>query len=258
MKSNIKLFVGILIGIVICGISVYAAEEIINAKDIRYKTKTVEDSLNELYIKANAKDVGALKFCKFIDGTYGSFGEIGSKYECEVGNNITYNFYLLAQNNANSVDLIMDRNINSGTMSWDDAIKYFKIGDGASAKTAWNNVLNIDLPKVQEISDAVRNDDYIVTGDNVWCFSTKTQTNSCNSSDYAWLYNHLNNCTQYGCSDASNATANGYWTRDLTYQSNQAYRINYDGTINQTSPSYNSAFGVRPVITVLKSNLYSE
>ena len=245
MKNNIKLFVGILIGIVICGISVYAAEEIINAKDIRYKTKTVEDSLNELYIKANAKDVGAVKFCKFIDGTYGSFGEIGSKYECDPGDGVKRNFYILKEN-PESVELISEKNITNN-LTYANAIKYFDIHtDGIRIKNEWTNVVKVGIPIGKDLAKAAGNDNYI---NGAYQFG----------STYKWLYNYLAGCSSYGC-DSSTDTSTEEKSYILEGSSNYAgysLVVDWTGEIG-TNNLNNSTFCVRPVITILKSNLYSE
>lgn len=236
------------IAIISIGVTVVFADDILTAAGIRYKgTRTVEDSLNELYIKVNTKDTNS-HICKFIDGTYGSFGNVGSKYECEVGHNIKYNFYLLAKNN-NSVKLIMDRNINSGTVTWNNAMKYFRVGEGLSIKNAWTNIIDIDLPEAQEIADAI-NYDVIVTDNYI-------DSRYSISSDYAWLINYTNNCTSFGCTEGNDATTPGYWTRDLFFDKEWAYDV-INGNFYNTNVGNTSGLGVRPVITVLTTNLYSE
>ena len=48
MKGNIKLIIGVLIGMVISGITVYAAKEVY-ANNIKYKDTNVESALNDLF-----------------------------------------------------------------------------------------------------------------------------------------------------------------------------------------------------------------
>ena len=264
MKKGI-LF-GIIIGIIATTVVGVFADDILEATCIKYKKKTVEDSLNELYIKANAKDVGALKFCKFVDGTYGSFGEIGSKYECDPGDGVTRNFYLLTVNNDNTVDLIMDRNINEGAITWENAVQYFKTGAGVTFKNNWVNILNIQLPDVQAIADVFPNNGWQYGTDSMtwWCLGTHNKDLSnlpyCNSStnqEYTWLFNHLTNCESGGCLDNSGATSRGYWTYNYS-NGNHAYYVWYNGLVSRNTTIDGDYYGVRPVITVLKTNLYSE
>ena len=269
IKNNLKVVIAVVItAIVVASITVYATEEMIESNDVRYKNKTVEASLDELYVKANAKNLGAEKICKLIDTTYGRFASVGSEYECTVGTNdgtdIKYNFYLLADNNDNTVDLIMDININSGTMTWNNAMKYIK---NNNLKTNWENVLDVDLPKAQDIVNAVGRSEWIAadSGATWWCFGSKTQdsqsspycTNS-NQGNYAWLFNHLTGCTAAGCTTDSGATADGYWTRDLISNTANAWNVGWSGNLDYSTVSTDTNYGVRLVITVLKSNLYSE
>lgn len=257
-----RLFL-VIIAVILTGTVGVFAEDILEATGIKYKNKSVEDSLNELYIKANAKDVGALKFCKFIDGTYGSFGEIGSKYECDPGDGVTRNFYLLAKNNDNSVDLIMDRNITGdyANMDWNGAMNYIAT---SNLKSIWSNVIDVDLPKAQDIANAIGYN-VIVTSQysDVKICVNDLSTDVCpqtTNSKNAWLYNYTSNCAVNGCdseTSLNNDTNTGYWTRDLFYDRKWAYCVNNSGVFfNNTVSSQTN--GVRPVITILKTNLYSE
>ena len=263
-----RIFTFVLGAVIFSGIAVFATEEMIESNDVRYKNKTVEASLDELYVKANAKNLGAEKICKLIDTTYGRFASVGSEYECTVGTNdgtdIKYNFYLLAENNDNTVDLIMDSNINSGTLDWNNTMKYI---DNNNLKTNWENVLNVDLPEAQAIANAVGRTEWKAAENSNWWYFDKNgdsygQTQvatSSNPSNYAWLFNHLNNCTQAGCTDASGGSSYGYWTRDLISNTARAWRVNWDGGLNNNDAVSNAdSHGVRPVIIVLKTNLYSE
>lgn len=259
-----KLLSLIMLGILFIGIGVFA-DDILEATGIKYKNKSVEDSLNELYIKANAKDVGAQQICKLTDTTYGSFGEIGSMYECEVGNNIKYSFYLLTDRGT-EVDLIMNKNItqetNKTTMTWYDAMDY--IVDN-NLKNSWNNVLNVDLPKAQAIADAAGNSSWKASSTgSAWCFGTKKKDSSsvpyCTAStltNYNWLYDYTRECN--GCLHSLGSTeAYGYWTRDLVPTTDKARSVLRYGTLDTNVVSSNDGRGVRPVITVLKTNLYTE
>ena len=87
--------------------------------------------------------------------------------------------------------------------------------------------------------------------------SWQTQiSNTTNQSEYYWLYDRTNSCTEYGCkvSDISNF---GYWTSSAHAEySFCAWRVDYRGYVTYGSNVYgDGAYGVRPVITVLKSKL---
>ena len=226
-------------------------------RDSNWQVENTKEALDDLHDKLNSK--AFLKFCTYVDSEFSNPNDrysVGTKYECDPGDGVKRNFYIL-NIKSDQIEMILDRNINVGTTSWFTAMKYFKTGqDGEIYGGTWTNVQYIDLPRAQSVSDAVRSDGHIIEGDNAWCLATGGSVNSCNYSTYAWLFNHLNNCNTKGCTDASAASANGYWLRDVSTSSSQAYRIEYTGTFNQTNPSYSQYFGVRPVIIVFKSNLY--
>ena len=256
-----KILLGIVIGGLVFGTITGVVALNYNAKDIGYTPKdtsweveTVEDALKDL--KDN-RGSSTKKFCTLKSGNALA---IGSMYECDPGDGTKRNFYALKVS-SDGVELIMDRNINNGTMSWNNAMKYIK---NNNLNTSWKNVANVDLPKAQSIADAVGNSSFVAadSGATWWCFGSKKQDMSsspyCNSSTnqpYAWLFNHLNNCTQAGCTDSSDASANGYWTRDLISNTAYAWPVGWGGYLSYDTVSNATLAGVRPVITVLKGNL---
>ena len=263
--KNIKLFVGIIIGLIVSGIAVYASG--LASSNISYTNdKTVADALDELY---SAPTVN--KYCEYKNSTYGDSSNhysIGTMYECTVGYNntpIKYKFFILSINNDNTVDLIMDRNITqetfTTTMTWNNAMKYI---DNNSLKTTWSNVLYIDLPKAQAIANAVGRSSWIAadSGATWWCLASKTQDSQsapyCNTEQaqaYNWLYDYTRECN--GCTHSLGSTeAYGYWTRDLISNTARAWGVGNNGYLSDLAVSIDTSRGVRPVITVLKSSLY--
>ena len=100
--------------------------------------------------------------CNVIGNTYGNPGEIGSKYECDLGDGISRIFYLLKNDElTNTVKLIYEKNVSdligsNVTMTWADANAFFDEGnDGYAVKQAWNKVVSVDLPDAQDIVDAL-------------------------------------------------------------------------------------------------------
>ena len=98
------------------------------------------------------------------------------------------------------------------------------------------------------------------TGQDWFCLDTNQSdtTNRCSkaqgTSEYAWLFDYTNECTNYGCnvSDSSNW---GYWT-SIPYKDNSTYAWH----VYRVGSLYNyyvfdKAIGVRPVITISKSNI---
>src|SRR5574344_542552 len=89
-----------------------------------------------------------------------------------------------------------------------------------------------------------------------------TQTaKSQGASKYAWLYNYTYGCAANGCNTEDNTSYNpnniyGYWTSDaVAGGSSNAWRVTWNGSIGGTDVTSTIRRGVRPVITVLKSNL---
>ena len=280
MKKNLKVLIAFLIGIIIAG-GVYASD--ILASAINYDNSNsglkdandndvedVQTAIDVLYDKALNSSGVAKKICKYIsNGSFGQEGQIGSKYECDPGDGVKRIFYILEVND-NKVDLILENNISDtvGTLrttTWKDAMKFFRTGDGTSIKAAWDDVLDIDLPKAQAIVDATGRTNWLVSESTStwWCFGSKAQDsqsspfcNSTKNAPYAWLFNHLTDCMNTGCTTDSNATAYGYWTRDLIYNTTNAWCVHGRGTLTRNTVTDDTYYGIRPVITVSKDNLY--
>ena len=109
-----------------------------------------------------------------------------------------------------------------------------------------------------------------ITGNTGWdankenqpwfCLDTnqKDTTSYCSKaqgkSKYTWLFDYTNDCTNYGCnvSDSSNY---GYWT-SMSYKGNSthAWHIRRFGYLSYDGVTY-AGSGVRPVITISKSNI---
>ena len=107
-------------------------------------------------------------------------------------------------------------------------------------------------------------DEKIAANSEWYYFDSKTTTASdtCKSGDttgcsYRWLYDRTHTgCTEYGCLNNSDQTTYGYWTSSsrAAYSSN-AWYVFYFGIVNRSSVDISSDYGIRPVITVLKSRL---
>ena len=275
IKNNL---LGFILGIIVTTALTVSASILYQASEIGYtpkdntwkksngdKIETIEDAIDELYVKAADS---AKKFCELKSGTALT---IGSMYECDPGDGIKRNFFVLAVDN-NKVKLIMEHNITEGTgtttMTWMNAMKYIS----NNLQTNWSNVLDIDLPSAQDIANAVGNTSWKVEDNNYdgWFYldpsnGTYGQTqvaNSSNLSNFRWLYNYTRECKDNGCDAATSlgsTEAYGYWTRDIVAQqkdsTGRAWRMSRDGLLYSSAVSTDTSHGVRPVITVLKSSL---
>ena len=250
------LVLGIVIGTIssVLASTLLASNVAYTPKDSKWKVNNVGSALDDLY--TNAK-VSLNKFCELKSGDALA---IGSMYECDPGDGIKRNFYVLEVRN-NEVDLIMEQNIAKGTMTWYNAMKYFSNGAGSSIKSAWTNVLNIDLPKAQAIANAVGNSSWKAAENNAWwCLETKKQdtTSYCynNTQNTMWLWDYTRECASWKCAHSLDSEwAYGYWTRDVIVNKEWAWSVyRFGNLVDYRSANY-ADLGVRPVITVLKSNL---
>ena len=256
-KTIMTLVLGIVIGTIssVLASTLLASNVAYTPKDSKWKVNNVGSALDDLY--TNAK-VSLNKFCELKSGDALA---IGSMYECDPGDGIKRNFYVLEVRD-NEVDLIMEQNIAKGTMTWYNAMKYFSNGAGSSIKSAWTNVLNIDLPKAQAIANAVGNSSWKAAENNAWwCLETKKQDTTSRPYCYnktqntMWLWDYTRECASWKCTHSLDSEwAYGYWTRDVIVNKEWAWSVARYGDLDD-GRAYNTNYGVRPVITVLKSNL---
>ncbi len=163
----------------------------------------------------------------------------GDEYTCELGDNDAKTFFVL-ETNGDNVSLIMDRNIDSNgkgttsgnTVAWcksgannscaaDGALEYLK-----TSTTGWTKLTEsqISLPSYDQI--------YKATGNKTSGLST-------------WLYGNLN--------DISEPSA--YWTSTPNASNSDVAWVVYSGGGLSGYSRVDRSYGVRPVITVSKSNL---
>ena len=133
------------------------------------------------------------------------------------------------------------------------------------------------LPEAGEIAAAVGYDTWnedTATSDTYFFFDGKSTTRTVGygkdvtTSDYAWLFNNLNDgsnstnasnsstCLYYGCTQNLGKTSGdyGYWTSTaVAGSSNDAWLVYYYGHLNYSRVAFTDR-GVRPVIT-LNSNI---
>ena len=94
--------------------------------------------------------------------------------------------------------------------------------------------------------------------------NTDTASDTCKSGNtsgckYGWLYDRTSeSCTDHGCLNNSDQSFMGYWTISPS-SSSQAYLVFYPGILHNLfgvgGSEGSTSAGVRPVITVLKSQL---
>ena len=171
----------------------------------------------------------------------------------------------------------------SGCMKWyvfndkeGNATVNVILDHNTTANVAWN--LTGNNSEMKEVKKALENDtkDWKntarlitanevakITGNTGWnankenqpwfCLDTNQSdtTNWCSkaqgTSKYAWLFDYTYECTNYGC-NTSDLSTWGYWT------STSSWHVSRFGHLSNTNANYADS-GVRPVITISKSNI---
>ena len=124
----------------------------------------------------------------------------------------------------------------------------------------WENTAR--LITANEVAKITGNTDFDVSKENQpwFCLDTNQPdtTNWCSkaqgTSKYAWLFDYTKECTNYGCNTSDSSTY-GYWTSTPNKgNSTHAWFVNRFGILDRLCVT-NTARGVRPVITISKSNI---
>ena len=127
----------------------------------------------------------------------------------------------------------------------------------------------ITAQEIATITGYLEWDEKVAANSSYYYFDSKTTTASdtCKSGDtsgctYGWLYDRTNtSCTTYGCLNNSDQTTHGYWTASSRAgDSYSAWYVSYSGRVDNVTVDYDEqdidfSLGVRPVITVAKSQL---
>ena len=137
----------------------------------------------------------------------------------------------------------------------------YNFSNGTATYTINYNTYKARLITSAEIATITKNSTYnetTATTANWFYFDSNNQTLTATTpgaSNYEWLFDYTNGCTIYGCNiaDASNF---GYWTSiAVTGIGNQAWRVKCDGRLAFYDVNSAGNIGVRPVITISKSNI---
>ncbi len=123
------------------------------------------------------------------------------------------------------------------------------------------------LITVQEVAQITGNttfDEKTATSEYYFDTNTSTQSATCkreviSGCNYGWLYDRTSkDCTKHGCLNNadSSMTGVGYWTSSsLAGRADNAWGVSYYAFANEVYVGSGAVYGVRPVITVLKSKL---
>ncbi|MFV0249894.1 MAG: hypothetical protein ACK5HP_02525, partial [Bacilli bacterium] len=154
--------------------------------------------------------------------------------------------------------------LSSDTSSWAGVptrTDSYSVSNGTAAYTINYSTYKARLITAAEIAT--------ITGNSSFAEATATTLNwfyldsnmqeqtvtTTGASNYDWLFDYTKDCTSYGCNiaDASNY---GYWTSTaVSGNTIIAWHVGRDGYLNFNYVENTDGVGVRPVITILKSNL---
>ena len=163
-----------------------------------------------------------------------------------------------------TVNVILDHN-TTANVAWNSTgnnseMKEVKIALENDIKD-WKNTAR--LITANEIAKITGNTGFDVNNLNQdwFCLDTNKSdtTNQCakekGKSEYAWLFDYTYECTNYGCNKADSSTW-GYWTSTTkTGTTDAAWGVSRSGDLNSFGVVTFSYIGIRPVITISKSNI---
>ena len=186
-----------------------------------------------------------------------------------------------------SSEAVSTTGTKSGCMKWyvfndkeENATVNVILDHNTTARVAWNSTGNNS--EMKEVADALKTDTSawkntarLITANEVakitgytgfdatqsgqsWFYldsNNQTQTtSSTNKSKYAWLFDYTIDCTNFGC-NVSDSSTWGYWT-SIPYKDNStnAWLVFRSGVLSDSIVT-DTGYGVRPVITISKSNI---
>ena len=158
-----------------------------------------------------------------------------------------------------TVNVILDHN-TTARIAWNSTGNNSEMKEVADAlkkdTSTWKNTAR--LITANEVAKITGNTGFDATKlGQVWFYldsNNQTQTtNASNKSKYAWLFDYTKECTNYGCNKQDSSTE-GYWTSTRKIGETMIWHVNREGFLSAHGMTLN-CYGVRPVITISKSNI---
>ena len=190
-------------------------------------------------------------------------------------------WYVISASGTNdtTVDVILDHN-TTATVAWVTQADYADDTNWSSNKnskgpitanaqlatdtTGWTSGLNPRLITANEIAAITGNTGWsssTATSSDWFCLDTNAKDESTwcakasGTSNYKWLFDYTNGCTSSGC-DNDDSSTYGYWTSSpVSGSSGRAWLVSDYGRLDYYYVDNVINFGVRPVITIQKSQI---
>ena len=271
----------------------YIVSSELEDKSIQDRTYSVEE-LNSMgvSVKGSTPDNGTIKIENSsvksydigIDGYVvrnGKVEKVSTTKSFKNGTAVYYN--PVSGEKCKSSEAVSTTGKNSGCMKWyvfndkeGNATVNVILDHNTTARVAWNSTGNNS--EMKEVADALKKDTRtwkntarLITANEIAKITEKTgfdaskknqdwfcldtnqpdTTSYCakaqGKSKYAWLFDYTYECTNYGC-NTSDLSTWGYWT------STSSWHVSRFGHLSNTNANYADS-GVRPVITISKSNI---
>ncbi len=136
----------------------------------------------------------------------------------------------------------------------------YSVSNGTATYTINYSTYKARLISAAEIATITGNSSFseATTTYTSWFYldsNNQTQTaTTTGASNYDWVFDYTDGCTGYGCNIADSSNY-GYWTSTAVSGSSRAWLVNRHGGMSSNNVDTAGSLGVRPVITILKSNL---
>ncbi len=152
--------------------------------------------------------------------------------------------------------------LQTDTSSWAGVITRtdsYSVSNGTATYTINYSTYKARLITAGEIATITGNSSFAeatTTSSNWFYLDSNTQNKTATTtgaSNYDWLFDYTKSCTSSGCNiaDASNS---GYWTSTaVSSTTDNTWLVSWQGNLGRNA-GYADFYGVRPVITILKSN----
>ena len=162
-----------------------------------------------------------------------------------------------------TVNVILDHNTTAG-------VAYNSTGSNSEMKEVkkalendtkdWKNTAR--LITANEVAKITKHPTFDASKENQdwFCLDTNKSDNTSycakaqGTSEYAWLFDYTSGCTSYGC-NTSDLSTWGYWTSTPKKDDSTIAWVVYTGGNLSYSNVTNNDYGIRPVITISKSNV---